>query len=71
MSKQPLHIRLRPMLLTLAFLCGVSTLLARPGDKILNRPYADQKMWHLGFSVGTHFQDLDFTHNGFTTPEGG
>ncbi|MBD5236856.1 MAG: PorT family protein [Bacteroidales bacterium] len=40
---------------------------ARPGDKLLNRPYADQKRWHLGFSVGTHFQDLDFTHNGFKT----
>lgn len=43
---------------------------ARPGDKIMNRPYADLKRWHLGFSVGTHFQDLDFTHNGFITPEG-
>lgn len=27
-------------------------------------PYADLKTWHLGFSVGLHVQDLDFTHNG-------
>ena len=50
---------------------GAFPVFGRPGDKIMNRPYADQKRWHLGFSVGTHFQDLDFTHNGFVTPEGG
>ena len=43
---------------------------AKPGDKILNRPYADQKRIHLGFSVGMHFQDLKFTHNGFVSPDG-
>lgn len=43
---------------------------AKPGDKLLNRPYADLKRWHLGFSVGMHVQDLNFTHNGFITPEG-
>lgn len=43
---------------------------AKPGDKLFNRPYADQKRMHLGFSVGVHVQDLDFTHNGFITPEG-
>lgn len=48
--------------------CGVMPVWAKPGDKILNRPYADQKRWHFGFSVGTHFQDLSFTHNGFETP---
>lgn len=43
---------------------------AKPGDKLLNRPYADLKRWHLGFSVGAHVQDLSFTHNGYITPEG-
>lgn len=43
---------------------------AKPGDKLLNRPYADMKRWHLGFSVGAHVQDLSFTHNGYVTPEG-
>lgn len=43
---------------------------ARPGDKIENRPYADLKRWHLGFSVGAHVQDLSFTHNGYLSEDG-
>ncbi len=43
---------------------------AKPGDRLLNRPYADLKRIHLGFSVGMHMQDLNFTHNGFLTPDG-
>lgn len=39
-------------------------------EKPLNRPYADLKRWHLGFSVGGFFQDFSFTHNGNVTPEG-
>lgn len=39
-------------------------------DFIYNRPYADQKKIHLGFSVGMHFQDLKFTHNGEPSPDG-
>ncbi|MCM1153395.1 MAG: PorT family protein [Muribaculum sp.] len=53
-----------------ALVCTAVSADAKPGDKILNRPYADQKRLHLGFSVGMHFQDLKFTHNGFVTPEG-
>ncbi len=44
--------------------------MAKPGDKVLNRPYADQKRWHFGFSLGTQFTDLSFTHNGFVTDKG-
>lgn len=39
-------------------------------DKLLNRPYADNRKWHLGFSIGLHTQDLTFTHNGLVTPNG-
>lgn len=39
-------------------------------DKLLNRPYADLKAWHLGFSVGLHAQDLQFTNNAFITEDG-
>lgn len=46
------------------------TAYSRPGEKLHNRPYADLKLWHLGFSVGMHFQDLKFTHNGFITEDG-
>lgn len=54
-------------LITAACVFSVS---AKPGDKLMNRPYADLKRWHLGFSVGMHFQDLKFTHNGFVTEDG-
>ena len=39
-------------------------------DKLMNKPYADLRKWNLGFSVGLHTQDLNFTHNGFVTPDG-
>lgn len=39
-------------------------------DKILNRPYADQKRIHLGFSIGMSLQDLVFTNNGKPTSDG-
>lgn len=42
----------------------------RLNDKLKNRPYADLRKWHLGFSVGVHTQDLKFTHNGFVTEDG-
>lgn len=42
----------------------------RLNDKIQNRPYADLRPWHLGFSVGLHTQDLTFSHNGFMTEDG-
>lgn len=42
----------------------------RFNDKLYNRPYADLRRWHLGFSIGMHTQDVAFTHNGFVTPEG-
>lgn len=43
---------------------------AAPREKLYNRQYADLKRIHLGFSVGAHFQDLSFTHNGFVAPDG-
>lgn len=58
------------VLVLLSLVSFTQAALAKPGDKLLNRPYADLKRWHLGFSVGMHVQDLNFTHNGFITPEG-
>lgn len=48
----------------------VTPVYAKPGDKILNRPYADLKPFHLGFSIGFGMGDFKFTHNGYVTPEG-
>lgn len=39
-------------------------------DEVQNRPYADMRKWHLGFSVGMYTADLLMTHNGFTTESG-
>lgn len=39
-------------------------------DKLLNRPYADLRRWHLGFSIGTHTEDIRFEHNGLITEDG-
>ena len=60
----------RGFLLAGILVCCTSGLSAKPMDKLMNRPYADLKRWHLGFSVGFHVQDLNLTHNGFLTPEG-
>jgi len=39
-------------------------------DKLMNRPYADLRKWHLGFSIGMHAEDIRFTHNGMITEQG-
>ncbi len=39
-------------------------------DKVQNRPYADLRRWHLGFSVGAFTSGIHFTHNGFITDNG-
>lgn len=53
-----------------AIVAPISALAQKPSDKLLNRPYADLRRWHLGFSIGLHTQDLLFTHNGFVTDNG-
>lgn len=66
--------RLRAILLVIVAMvaCGgaVSVEAQKLNDKLMNRPYADLRKWHLGFSVGVHTQDLKFTHNGFVTADG-
>ncbi len=50
--------------------CAVASSARSFNDKLLNRPYADLRRWHLGFSVGVHTQNVLFTHNGFVTDDG-
>lgn len=61
---------IRSFTMVLLLAAGTVGALAKPGDKLMNRPYADLKRWHLGFAVGMHFQDLKFVHNGLVTPDG-
>lgn len=58
------------MLLLLCWAGAAPSYAAGMNDKLLNRPYADLRRWHLGFSVGIHTQDITFTHNGLVTPDG-
>ena len=60
----------RPRTVLLLMICCLSAEGQRRNDKVLNRPYADNRAWHLGFGVGVQTLDLAFTHNGFTAPDG-
>ena len=51
-------------------LLGCAGVHAQDNDMILNRPYADTKRVHFGFSVGMNFQNLAITNNGFVTDDG-
>lgn len=63
--------RLRIVVIAALALCAFSDAAAQKrNDKLLNRPYADQKKLHLGFSVGAHLQDLKFTNNGLPSADG-
>lgn len=65
----PLHSAFR-LIALLIVLGGASGVSAKWGEKVPNRQYADLKRWHWGFSVGTHVQDLNFTHSGFVADDG-
>ncbi len=54
----------------LCFMACASSAYAKWGEKVPNRQYADLKRWHWGFSVGSHVQDLAFTHSGFISEDG-
>ena len=60
----------RHIFFLLVFIVSCTQAFAQDNNRILNRPYADNRLMHLGFSVGMHFQDLQFTHNGFITEDG-
>ena len=62
--------RLRHIILFLIMACSLCAMAQRRNDELLNRPYADLKRIHFGFSVGLHFQDLNISNNGYITPEG-
>jgi hypothetical protein len=57
------HIALWLMLMVMG--CAASH--AQDNDMILNRPYADSKKLHFGFSFGMNFQNLAITNNGHIT----
>lgn len=63
--------RLTLIIILILSACGAFSAHARRlNDKIENRPYADLRRWHLGFSIGMNTLDTRFTHNGFITENG-
>jgi hypothetical protein len=54
----------------MATVCGQTVIARTFNDKVLNRPYADLRRWHLGFSIGFHTEDIKFAHNGLVTEDG-
>lgn len=58
-------------LLALTALAAVQPAAAqRLNDKVLNRPYADLRRFHLGFSVGLNTLGMSFHHNEFVSEDG-
>lgn len=58
------------IIIVILVVSGINVSAQRRNDGLLNRPYADLKPIHFGFSVGLHLQDLNISNNGFITPEG-
>ena len=59
--------KLRHIAWIVLLMLGCASVHAQDNDMILNRPYADAKKIHFGFSVGMNFQNLAITNNGFVT----
>lgn len=61
---------MRRILLTIftVFLCLLSTY--GQHHKLQNLPYADQRLFHLGFTLGIHTQDLILTQSGHINDNG-
>lgn len=38
--------------------------------KLQHRPYSDRRLWHAGFTIGLHTQDLILTQSGFVQENG-
>ena len=62
--------KLRHIAWIVLLMLGCAMAHAQDNDMILNRPYADAKKIHFGFSVGMNFQNLAITNNGLVTDEG-
>lgn len=70
MKKPQPRIRYIMLAVMLAMICCAVPGWSKPKDKMENRPYADLKRIHFGFSIGMSMQDLMFTHNGLPTSDG-
>lgn len=58
------------IILFISLLLSSVTMFAQDNTHIQNRQYADLRMFHFGFSVGLHTQDLNLVHNGYVAEDG-
>lgn len=70
MNHTRIHTTMRLLTLLIALIAATAPVWGKPKDKIENRPYADLKRFHLGFSIGMSMEDLVFTHNGLPASDG-
>jgi len=64
---------MKPIRLILSLLMALTVITGTArdfNDKLMNRPYADSRRFHLGFSIGMHAENLVMAHNGFITDNG-
>lgn len=62
--------KLRHIACAVLLLLGCAVAHSQDNDMILNRPYADVKPIHFGFSVGMNFQNIAITNNGTISDDG-
>ena len=62
--------KLRRLLLLISIGCLMSVFAMAQKERVRNQPYADFKMFHLGFHLGVHVQDLLLTNTGAVTENG-
>ncbi|MCC8133060.1 MAG: PorT family protein [Tannerellaceae bacterium] len=58
---------MKRLILIICLISGMIPELAAQKERVKNQPYADMKLFHLGFHVGLHAQDLLLTHTGVTS----
>ncbi len=58
----------RTYLIVILLLCSVS--MRGQHRKLQNQPYADQRIFHLGFTIGLNTQDLILTNSGYVNENG-
>ncbi|MDK2852614.1 MAG: hypothetical protein PWQ38_879 [Proteiniphilum sp.] len=64
------NMKIVKMLLILLLQLSICNGIHAQHHKLQHRPYADQQLFHLGFTIGLHTQDLILTHSGYRNENG-
>lgn len=61
---------MKSKILCFLFLLTISVNINAQHRKLQNQPYADRRLFHLGFTLGLHSQDLILSNTGFENENG-